>query len=140
MAETGLTLSSKRYLQRRATTVFYDDFSSGRIDTQKWSHDIMAVGLTVRMYIFSLWARLFLWVFSSCCSLSFVLSIFLSFSFFRSAYLFFVFFVFFYHLFLFHSRLLSVLLSFCFFAFLKTETFFYPSLVLSFVQPLQHML
>ncbi|KAK7102124.1 hypothetical protein V1264_020392 [Littorina saxatilis] len=44
-SETGLTLGSEHYLRRRATTVFYDDFSSGHIDSKKWTHDIMAVGM-----------------------------------------------------------------------------------------------
>ncbi|XP_076438938.1 beta-1,3-glucan-binding protein-like [Babylonia areolata] len=42
--ERELTLGSERYLRRRATTVFHDDFTSGRIDPSKWTHDIMAVG------------------------------------------------------------------------------------------------
>ncbi|XP_070189819.1 beta-1,3-glucan-binding protein-like isoform X1 [Littorina saxatilis] len=32
------------HVERRATTVFYDDFSSGQIDSHKWDHDVSAHG------------------------------------------------------------------------------------------------
>eukprot|EP00916_Digyalum_oweni_P008853 GHVL01014792.1.p1 GENE.GHVL01014792.1~~GHVL01014792.1.p1 ORF type:complete len:450 (+),score=24.77 GHVL01014792.1:43-1392(+) len=35
---------SPRHLQRRATTVLFDDFSSGHIDPQKWQHAVTANG------------------------------------------------------------------------------------------------
>ncbi|KAK7505726.1 hypothetical protein BaRGS_00002997, partial [Batillaria attramentaria] len=36
----SLSPVSRRHLERRATTVFFDDFSSGHIDPQKWKHSI----------------------------------------------------------------------------------------------------
>ncbi|KAK7485944.1 hypothetical protein BaRGS_00022810 [Batillaria attramentaria] len=40
----ALTPNSPRFLHRRATTVFYDDFSSGHIDPNKWHFDVGVVG------------------------------------------------------------------------------------------------
>ncbi|PVD20571.1 hypothetical protein C0Q70_18727 [Pomacea canaliculata] len=35
---------SQRFLQRRATVVFFDDFSSGKVDPSKWQHAITGDG------------------------------------------------------------------------------------------------
>ena len=43
-------LSSERYLLRRATTVFHEDFSSGQIRPDKWTYDVKADGMHVCIY------------------------------------------------------------------------------------------
>ncbi|KAK7096011.1 beta-1,3-glucan-binding protein-like [Littorina saxatilis] len=44
--ETSLeVLGTPHFLRRRAHTVFYDDFSSGKIDGNKWKHDCSADGV-----------------------------------------------------------------------------------------------
>nr|AIY63536.1 endo-1,3-beta-D-glucanase isoform 2 [Lambis sp. AAB-2014] len=45
VVETGVALGSERHLRRRATTVLYDEFNSGHINTNWWTHDRMAVGI-----------------------------------------------------------------------------------------------
>ena len=42
---------TRRYLERRATTVMHDDFSSGRIDPTKWQHRVTASGGGVGLFV-----------------------------------------------------------------------------------------
>ena len=42
---------SRRYLERRATVVLFDDFTSGSIDSTKWSKAVTGFGGGVRRHI-----------------------------------------------------------------------------------------